>query len=210
MKRLILSIIFMTMVVGIKAQDMAPVFVAMPDQYAPQLENAWRKDLIDLYNAGKEARLQNTMNGTSVLKKLTANYLHLQVTDQSEIELKLLPLVNDTQIICMINTVNGPVPDSRLSFFTTNWQPLVASDLFQTASSGWFFKEDADKNSEAFKQATSRLDMELVKYSLSPDSLTLTATYTTPLYLSAEERDKVMPFLSDKPKVYEWNKFNFK
>lgn len=210
MKRLILSIIFMAVVLGIKAQDITPVFVAMPDQYVPQLENAWRKDLIDLYNAGKEARLKNTMNGTSVLKKLTADYLHLQVTEQSEVELKLLPLVNNTQIICMINTVKGPVPDSRLSFYTTDWQPLATSDLFSPAASGWFFKEDADKNSDAFKQAVSMLDMELIKYNLSPDSLTLTATYTTPLYLSEEDREKVNPFLSEKPKVYEWAKFHFK
>ena len=32
---------------------MDAVFVAMPDQYVPQLENAWRKDLIDLYNFRK-------------------------------------------------------------------------------------------------------------------------------------------------------------
>ena len=66
-----------------KAQDMDAVFVAMPDQYVPQLENAWRKDLIDLYNSGKEAKLKNTMNGFSTLKKLTDDYLLLQVTERS-------------------------------------------------------------------------------------------------------------------------------
>ena len=41
---------------------------AMPDQYIPQLEHAWRKDLVDLYTSGKESRLKNTMNGFSTSK----------------------------------------------------------------------------------------------------------------------------------------------
>ena len=53
MKRLFLSILLCVFVWGMKAQEMDAVFVAMPDQYVPQLENAWRKDLIDLYNSGK-------------------------------------------------------------------------------------------------------------------------------------------------------------
>lgn len=99
-----------------KAQDMDAVFVAMPDQYVPQLENAWRKDLIDLYNSGKEAKLKNTMNGFSTLKKLTDDYLLLQVTDRSTVEMKLLPLVNDTYVVCMVTTVYGPIPDSQVEF----------------------------------------------------------------------------------------------
>ena len=122
MKRLFLSILLCVFVWGMKAQEMDAVFVAMPDQYVPQLENAWRKDLIDLYNSGKEAKLKNTMNGFSTLKKLTDDYLLLQVTERSTVEMKLLPLVNDTYVVCMITTVYGPVPDSQVEFFTTDWK----------------------------------------------------------------------------------------
>ena len=78
MKRLFLSILLCAFAWGMKAQEMDAVFVAMPDQYVPQLENAWRKDLIDLYKSGKEAKLKNTMNGFSTLKKLTDDYLLLE------------------------------------------------------------------------------------------------------------------------------------
>lgn len=210
MKRLFLSILLCVFVWGMKAQDMDAVFVAMPDQYVPQLENAWRKDLIDLFKTGKEARLKNTMNGFSTLKNLTSDYLLLQVTERSTVEMKLLPLVNNTNVICMVKTVNGPVADSQVEFFTTEWKPLAASDLFTPVSPDWFIKEDADKNSTAFLDATSRLDMDLIQYSLSPDSLTLTATYTTPLYLSQEDRKNVTPFIKESPKVYTWEKFHFK
>ena len=210
MKRFILFLCICALASALRAQDMAAVFTAMPDQLVPQLENAWRKDLIDLFRAGKEARLKNRMNGTSVLQRLTDDYLSLQVTGSSTIEMKLLPLINNTFVICMVTTVEGPAPDSRVAFYTTQWEPLEATDLFTPVAADWFIREGADRSDPAFQDAVARLDMNLVKYSLDPDSQTLTATYTTPLYLSAEERDSVMPFLKTAPRQYTWEKFHFK
>ncbi|WP_455639524.1 DUF3256 family protein [Parabacteroides sp.] len=210
MKQLIFSILISMIALGVKAQEMDALFISMPDQNIPQLENAWRKDLIDLYKSGKDARLKNTMNGFSSLDSLTANYMFLQVTDRSSIEMKLLPLVNNTEIICMVRTINGPVADSRIEFFTTDWQPLASSDLFTPVDADWFIKEGTDKGSNAFQDAASRLDMNLIQYKLSPADLTLTATYTTPLYLSREDRKKVTPFIKESPKVYTWEKSHFK
>lgn len=209
MKKCILFLLCLAAVLRTAAQDMASVFVAMPDEYVPQLENEWRKDLIDLYNAGKEAKLKNTMDGYSVLNKLTEDYLLLQSTQRSSVEMKLLPLVNNTKVVCVVNTVNGPAPDSRVSFFTTEWEPLDSADLFTPVPADWFLKEGTDKENDAFREASSYLDMVLVKYTLSPDDQTLTATYTTPLYLGREEREKVSPFIKETPKVYTWKKFHF-
>lgn len=210
MKRLLFSILFCVFVCGMMAQDMDAVFVAMPDQYVPQLENAWRKDLIDLYKSGKEAKLKNTMNGFSTLKKLTSDYLLLQVTDCSTLEMKMLPLVNETYVICMITTVYGPVPDSRVEFFTTDWKSLNAADFYTPVLAEWFIKDDVDRNRIAFIEATACLDMDLRKYSLSPDDWTLTVEYTTPQYLTKAGRKQVKPFLKSEPKIYTWQKFCFK
>ncbi|MBP3516888.1 MAG: DUF3256 family protein [Parabacteroides sp.] len=209
MKRLFLTILLGAFVWGMKAQNMEAVFVAMPDQYVPQLENAWRKDLIDLYRTGKEAKLKNTMNGFSTLKKLTDDYLLLQVTDRSTVEMKLLPLVNETYVVCLVTTVYAPVPDSRIEFFTTDWKPLETADLYTPVPAEWFVKDDADRNRASFIEATSRLDMDLRKYSLNPDDRTLTVEYTTPQYLTKAERKQVELFLKNTPKVYQWEKSRF-
>lgn len=209
MKRLFLTILLGAFVWGMKAQNMEAVFVAMPDQYVPQLENAWRKDLIDLYRTGKEAKLKNTMNGFSTLKKLTDDYLLLQVTDRSTVEMKLLPLVNETYVVCLVTTVYAPVPDSRIEFFTTDWKPLETADLYTPVPAEWFVKDDADRNRASFIEATSRLDMDLRKYSLNPDDRTLTVEYTTPQYLTKAERKQVELFLKNTPKVYQWGKSRF-
>ncbi|WP_455627716.1 DUF3256 family protein [Parabacteroides chinchillae] len=209
MRHLFISILFCVLVAGVKAQNIDALFVSMPDQNIPQLDDAWRKDLVELYNSGKEAKLKNTMNGYSSLLKLTDNYLLLQATERSTVEMKLLPLVNMTNIICMVTTVNGPVADSKVEFFTTDWKPLDTADLLTPVSPDWFIRDNADKNSDAFRTAISLLDMHLIKYALAPDDLTLTATYTTPLYLNKDDREKVLPFLKESPKVYTWDKSHF-
>lgn len=208
-RQLIITCLIVLCTTNSRAQDMAAVFTAMPDQYIPQLEHAWRKDLVDLYKEGKEARLKNTMNGFSALRKLTADYLLLETTERSTVEMKLLPLVNKTYIVCMIATVKGPAPDSRIHFYTTEWEPLSTTDLLATPKADWYLRtKDAAPNDEARREAIARLDMDLVEYTLNPDTPTLTMTYTTPLYLSAEERTRIQPHLSD-PIVYTWKGYRF-
>jgi len=211
MKRSILSLLFICIVcASAKGQSAAEVFVNMPDAYVPQLEDAWRKDLLDLHNSGREARLQNTMEGFSILLALTDDYLLLQSTENTTVELKLLPLVNNTKIICMITTVSAPVPDSRLAFYTTEWQPLDAKSMFTPVTAEWFLREDIDRESFDFKDVTSRLDIELIQYILSPDDLSLTATYTTPQYISVEYQAKAKQFIKETPKHYTWELSRFK
>lgn len=210
MKRVLTIVWLAFCVFQLKAQNMAEVFVSMPDEYVPQLEDAWRKDLVDLYNSGENAQLKNNMNGTSRLVKLTKDYLLLESTERTTLELKLLPLVNNTFVICKIITVKAPVADSRIAFFSPDWKPLNASDLLEPVTAGWFIREDANKESMAFQESTSRLDMDLFEYKLSPDDYTLTQIYTTPQYTDKETQKKLRPFLKDSPKVYTWTKSYFK
>ncbi len=210
MKQFIITLLIVAFAGGIKAQNMEAVFTAMPDSYIPQLESAWRKDLIDLFKSGKDARLKNTMNGFSTLKALTEDYMMLQVTERSTIEMKLLPAAKKTKVICLVKTIFGPVGDSEVSFYTTDWAPLATAELFTPIAAEWFLNEKADKSSNAYQDVLSCLDIDLIEYRLSPEKQTLTAVYNTPQYLSKEEREKVLPFLKKDLKVFKWKKQQFK
>ncbi|MDR0844951.1 MAG: DUF3256 family protein [Tannerella sp.] len=193
----------------LKAQDMAAFFISMPNENILQLEEAWRKDLVDLYRSGKPATLDNTMQGRSTLLKLTPDYLLLQSTERSTVEIKFLPLINNTFIACVITTVSAPVADSRVEFFTTDWKPLDASGIWSPATADRFVKENADKQDADFRDAVSSLDITLIHYRLNVDDATLTAEYTTPAYLSLEDREMVKPFLKESPIVYQWKTGRF-
>ena len=192
-----------------KAQKMEEAFIKMPEDIIIQLEEAWRKDLVDLFKSGKTATLENTMQGRSTLQKLTDDYLLLQSTENSTVELKFLPLINNTNIICMIETVFGPVADSRISFYSTEWTLINSGEIFVPIVEGWFLKEDVDHLSPEFEDAVAKLDMYLLKYSLCEESTNLIAEYTTPQYLDDEFRKKVLPFLKTGVKTYEWKSGRF-
>jgi hypothetical protein len=186
------------------AQDMASFFTGMPNEYILQLEDAWRKDLVELYRAGKPATLDNTMKGRSTLMALTPDYLLLQSSERSMVEMKLLPLINHTTVICVVTTVGAPVADSRVAFYTTDWSELDASAIWSPATADRFIRDDADPQDAACAEALVCLDMELIRYRLHPEDTALTAEYVTPEYLNAEERGKVEPFLKTGPLVYHW------
>ena len=209
MKRFFFLYIGIFLISVATAQNMADFFIRMPDSYLPQLEDAWRKDLVDLYQAGKPAVLENTMGGSSTLQNLTTDYLFLQTTERSTMEIRFFPLINHTFIACVITTVFAPVADSRVEFYSTEWQPLPVSDLWTPAKVEWFIKEDTDRNADDFLNVMSYLDMELIHYHLDPEELTMEATFSTPDYLSSEEREMVKPFLKDIPKTYSWRAGRF-
>ena len=204
-----ISLLALWALCGLRAQDMASVFTAMPNQYIPQLEDAWRKDLVELYRSGKEARLKNTMNGYSTLLNLTDDYLCLRTTDRSVVEMKLLPLVNNTFVVCMVTTVEGPVADSRIAFFTTDWASLPKADLLSMPEGTWFIKEGAETD-EAYPELKAALDMDLFRYQLSATENTLSITYTTPLYLEGKTKERLQPLLQGEPLCFRWQHGHFR
>ena len=204
-----ISLLALWALCGLRAQDMASVFTAMPNQYIPQLEDAWRKDLVELYRSGKEARLKNTMNGYSTLLNLTDDYLCLRTTDRSVVEMKLLPLVNNTFVVCMVTTVEGPVADSRIAFFTTDWASLPKADLLSMPEGTWFIKEGAETD-EAYPELKAALDMDLFRYQLSATENTLSITYTTPLYLEGKTKERLQPLLQGGPLCLRWQHGHFR
>lgn len=180
----------------------------MPDIYIPQLQDAWRKDLVDLYKSGEEAKLKNLMDGYSVLKEMTEDYLLLQTTERTVIEMKLLPIEKDTNIICMITTFSAPVSDSKIDFFTIDWNPLPTEDFFTPPAKELFLKKVKGSDAE-IKKNTACLDIDFIQYNFDKKKARLTATYMTPFYLGKEEQKNIKPYLLDKPRIYNWKNGRF-
>lgn len=121
MKKLISILIGIASVVGVQAQDMKALFVSMPDSIAPLLTKVNREDCIDFLASNMKAEVKNRFGQPTELKKLTGDYLYLQTTSKSSMEMKLLPLNDSVKIVCMVNTVCASACDSEIRFFSTQW-----------------------------------------------------------------------------------------
>lgn len=194
---------------SLHAQDMKTLFIAMPDSVAPLLTKVNREDCIDFLASNMKAEVKNRFGKVSELKKLTDDYLFLQTTGSSSMEMKLLPLNDSVKVICVVHTVCGPACDSEIRFYDTQWQQLAEDDFIRLPSVDAFYLPADTLADEAYTAIRKKADMELVKASLSEDKPILSFTYTTPDYLAKEEREKLLIYIRKEPVAYEWKEGRF-
>ena len=197
-------------VMSVVAQDMKTVFVAMPDSVTPLLTKVNREDCIDFLDSNMKAVVKNRFGNVAEMKVLTDDYVLMQTSEVGTLEMKLLPLADSTKVICMVKTVNVPVADSSVRFYTSDWsQQLDVKEFLQLPSMDAFFLPNDSLKDEAIL-TRKKADMHLMKAQLSKEDTSLTFTYTTPDYLNEEDREKLLPHLRKEQIVLRWSEGKFR
>lgn len=195
MRKLLLILLLMCgMLSSAAAQDMRTLFMDAPDEVLPLLPRNARADCIDLVDAGMSYPVTNLLGGKSTLKVLTDDYMMLQSTGISTVEMKLLPY-DGGFVICVVKSVSAEATDSRIAFYDKDWN-LFDTSLFFTAPSIRDFFTVADG------KVLDLCDMYLVSLSLYGTSDSLVAEYTMPEYMNSDDASTVRPLL--KKIVYRW------
>jgi hypothetical protein len=184
------------------AQDMRTIFLNAPDKIFPLLTGNDRADLVDFIEADMKAKVSNRLDGVSELHELGRDYLMLATTASSTMQMKLLPVKDDT-IICVVKTVKAEAADSRIRLYTKDWQPV--DEVFFTPPSIADFFTPSDSVDELLDLA----DIYLVELKLSAEDNTLVAEYTVPQYMTKEDAERVLPFLRKRVYVWDGKKFQY-
>lgn len=185
------------------AQNMKSIFVNMPDSIEPLLTKVNKEDCVDFLDSGMKAVVKNRFDRSAELKVLTSDYLQMQLSDVSTLELKLLPLKDSVRIICMVKTVCASACDSDVRFFDTKWNELDASDFLKYPIEDVFFLP-LDSLTDDVQELRAKADICLMKASLSADDSSLTWEYTTPLTLHKDDRERLIPLLRKEPLTMQW------
>lgn len=211
MKRILLTIITLILFVYYtSAQDIKQIVISMPENIIISLDNTAKEMLLDNPTDTAKLPLETPLYGGIKRLKMSTDFISLQTSDAGTTQIKLLPLINDSKIICVVKTVCGAVCDSQISFYTPKWIPISGNDLFPEKDINWFIKEDVDRNDQNFKNAIAALDMDPMKITLFPDNVSLNVEYDIKNYLSEEDYKLLEPFLKKEPKVLNWNKTSFR
>lgn len=117
---------FFTLSAQVKMRD---VFAKMPDEMLPFVTTNNRLDCIDFIENGMQARVKNRVDEYVELKQMTTDYLLLQTSEVGQVEMKLFAQTDSTAVICMVETVSGPVADSYIRFFDQGWKELSLGDV---------------------------------------------------------------------------------
>ena len=192
-----------------QSQNIKDVFINMPDSMCLLLTKNNRADFADFLESNMRAQVKNKFENMSEMKTLTKDYLLLETTSASTLQMKLLPVNGSVNVICAVETYNGPASDSHISFYSTDWKDLPMSDFITLPSVDVFLQVSDTIDIEKRNLALKKADMSLIKADLSPDSQTLIFTYTTIDYLDKDSSEELCSFLKTDPVVYEWRNGHF-
>jgi hypothetical protein len=193
----------------LKAQDsIIEVFIAMPDKLLAGMDAEKRTALLaspDSASLTVESAIREDITRTA----FTNEYLALKTSEIGSMEIRLLPLVNNSNVVAVITTVCGPACDSRLDFYTTDWKPIPTADLFPEKDKNWFLKTDSI-DSDEYRNAVAMLDLSPIKLKFVPNGNDIEAEYDIKSYLSPDDYKLLEPFLRKEPVILKWNKFIYK
>ena len=203
MKQILTILILWICTMSVSAQEMKTIFVNLPDSIEPLLTKVNKEDCVDFLDSGMKAVVKNRFDRSAELKVLTSDYLQMQLSDVSTLELKLLPLKDSVRVICMVKTVCASACDSDIRFFDTKWNELDASGFLKYPVEDVFYLP-LDSLTDDVQELRAKADICLMKASLSADDTSLTWEYTTPLTLHKDDREKLIALLRKEPLTMQW------
>lgn len=182
----------------------ATLFAIMPDELLMSVEVNRRKDMIDLFHSGQKAQVENKLEGKATLTALTENFLSVDLSDNSNMQIKLFPTADSTYIIAVINTVCGPACDSRIDFYDQNWKVLEQKYYIELPSINDFITIP-EKSSDEQKYDAGVIDMVLMQYSFDPQNDTIKISFQPKEYMLEEMYKRVEPYLNEQPIQFRWD-----
>ena len=156
---------------------MRDVFAQTPDSILPLMTKNNTLDCIDFIENNMRARVKNKFDTYSELLVLTNDYLRLQPSERSIVEMKIF---NDS-LLCLVHTYQGPAADSEVRFYNVKWQPV--SYTLEHPKADDFFQPGADSEVCGLLR-----QLPLIKASLSPDDTTLTWELQTTELTKAQKK----------------------
>lgn len=199
MKKIIFLILglLLCMPLNIKARTIKDLFVSEPGRLMPLLSQSTKMDMIDYLEAGRMAEVNNALGKGTHFINVTDNYMSIQMSKSSTVELLLMPISKKDSVIVAITTIALPAKDSRIEFYTTDWGKYKHNKRFikEPAMKDFISIPKGDKTKK--ETILSAIDFPIIQYTINPDNHTIVARHGLEEYMSKEDYKKIKPYLRD-------------
>lgn len=206
MKRIVTIMILALAVMTVRAEDLRTLFIGMPDSIMPALTRSDRMDFMDYMDSGMKAKVRNKLGGESVMTRFEDNMLTVVTSGAGRMDMVLFRMKSGSNLICIISTVTAKYDDSRLAFYTENWEPVATSGLIELpVFDDYLTKEALNSDSVVDFKKKSMLRLQAV----TPLDGALEFRYTSLDDLGLDA-DRYRSWIKQAPLRYEWNGKRFK
>ena len=201
----LILLFFLSLSTIVEAQQVGDLFKAMPPELLPGVSEGNKTML--LVDSGKTT-VPYTL-GEIVKEAYGNDYLRLQTSKIGTLQLKLLPVSEDSVVVCLIKTVCGNVCDSHISFYTSEWKKL-GKEAFLPTISAEIFLNSSQKKSKNDKYAVSLPDIYPISATFNETGTDLTLTFHYKERLSEEQIQQLEPLLKGDSLVLTWKNGSFR
>ena len=185
-------------------QTMDDVFKTMPNDFLPAFSEADKTMLL------VDSSLSVIPYALGEIERLAYSdtFLSIKTSEVGTMQIKILPLINNTQIIVLIKTVCSGVCDSDIRFFTNEWKEIDKKSILPTITPQVFF-DQKELNTPEFKWTVSQIDMFPLEFQFKNGSNNLQVKFDIANHLAALDFAKIEPFLVKETIDLLWNKSMF-
>lgn len=186
-------------------QKIDDVFKTMPDEFLPAFSEANKTMLL------VDTSLSVIPYPLGEIEKLeyTDTFLSVKTSEVGTLQLKILPLVNNTEIIALIKTVCAKkMCDSNIRFFSNEWDEIDKSSILPKIPPHAFF-DPTKLGDPEFKWAASHIDIYPLSYQFMKGSDDLEVKFDIKEYLSPNDFQKVASYIKTETLNLSWNKSMF-
>ena len=202
-RRNILALILVALSITTQAREIRSVWKSMPDSLVLAIDKVRRLEMLDLVDYKVKAEVDNRLGSHSVMDTITSNYLHIMVSKASELSMRLLPTAEGDTLVCMVYTYKAPKPESKISFYSLDWQQLDASKYLPFASiadvaDSLYIKPDSISQ-ERYAELRNDVVVALVSAQQSIDNDDIYLSLSLPM--AAKDNKASMTAIADKRKL---------
>ncbi len=115
----------------VAARTVGDLFASEPGKIFVLLTRTNRLDMVDYHLNGQNVAISNLEDGDSRLVDMDSTWLKVQSSASKTVEMRMMVNGRDT-VVALIETVLTPTPDSRITFWNAQWQPVKAGKVFKT------------------------------------------------------------------------------
>ena len=203
MKRFLFGLCLVAMPVTMMAQQVRNMWVNMPTSIAGSLEKSTRQELLDLKEMKKKAVISGPLGEECSIDTLTADYLSVRLSDVSTLQMKMLPTSSGDSLLCLVQTYAGPLPESSISFYTSDWKALPMPSMHLDVD----LQRPDTMTQDDFSKLQALFDPKLISFTLSPSNKELVVALS-PVIISEEEKAPLKALILQRKLNWNGKTFN--
>lgn len=201
MKKYLLIIMLCCANISIHAQNVAEMWINIPDELTPYLTKNDRKEMIECQAIGVETKVVNKFHGNTDIIELADDRGSFSLSEAKEIMLARLPSEQDS-IFLYIETLKLPERHSSLRFYDRHWKQLDAGTRFAEVDKDQLFLKPDTMTTERYDELMSQVSLLFVEYTYDSAEKALHIIPHVP-FVATEEKEPLNALVSKK--ILKWN-----